>query len=229
MRGFAVAATLLLSSAMVVVAGTPQERLQESTDVFRQIMRSPDKGIPQDLLNDAHCVIIVPNMKKGAFIVGGEYGRGFATCRQPRGKGWTAPAAVRMEGGSIGFQLGGTSTDVIMLVMNQHGMKKLMQDKFTIGADASAAAGPVGRTARAATNVRLDAEILSYSRSKGLFAGVSLNGATLRPDKDENRELYGSDVTNKEILTGKVRPTAAAKPLLSELQRYSPRESTSTK
>jgi SH3 domain-containing YSC84-like protein 1 len=214
-------ATLVALATSVMMADTPQERLKESADVFSEVMKIPEKGIPQDLLAKAQCVIIIPNMKKAAFVVGGEFGRGFAECRKPNGMGWTAPAPVRMEGGSVGFQLGASSTDLIMLVMNKEGMNKLLQDKFTLGADASVAAGPVGRTANAKTDVRLDAEILSYSRSKGLFAGVALNGATLRPDRDEYAKLYGKDVTNREILDGKVSAPSSAHPLIAELDHYS--------
>jgi SH3 domain-containing YSC84-like protein 1 len=213
--------TLVFLSAGMVMADTPQERLKESSEVFSQVMQIPEKGIPQDLLGKAQCVIVIPNMKKAAFVVGGEYGRGFAVCRNPTGAGWTAPAPVRMEGGSVGFQLGASSTDLIMLVMNREGMNQLLKDKFTLGADASVAAGPVGRTANAKTDVKLDAEILAYSRSKGLFAGVALNGATLRPDRDEDARLYGKDVTNTKILSGKVAAPAAAHPLITELDRYS--------
>ncbi len=213
--------TLVFLSAGMVMADTPQERLKESSEVFSQVMQIPEKGIPQDLLGKAQCVIVIPNMKKAAFVVGGEYGRGFAVCRNPTGTGWTAPAPVRMEGGSVGFQLGASSTDLIMLVMNREGMNQLLKDKFTLGADASVAAGPVGRTANAKTDVKLDAEILAYSRSKGLFAGVALNGATLRPDRDEDARLYGKDVTNTKILSGKVAAPAAAHPLITELDRYS--------
>jgi len=220
MKSLVIAVSLVLSAG-ALLADTPQERLKESADVFSEVMRIPEKGIPQDLLAKAQCVIIIPNMKKAAFVVGGEFGRGFAVCRNPRASGWTAPAPVRMEGGSVGFQLGASSTDLIMLVMNRHGMNQLLQDKFTLGADASVAAGPVGRTANAKTDVRLDAEILSYSRSKGLFAGVALNGATLRPDHDEDARLYGKNVTNAQILHGGVPAPPAAHPLVAELDRYS--------
>jgi SH3 domain-containing YSC84-like protein 1 len=220
---------LVLSAAVsttVLLADTAKERLAETASVFSEIMAAPDKGIPQELLAKAHCVVIIPNMKKAAFVVGGEFGRGFAECRRASGAGWSAPAAVRMEGGSVGFQIGGSSTDLVLLVMNEHGMKQLMQDKFTIGADASVAAGPVGRTANASTDARLDAEILSWSRSKGLFAGVSLKGATLRPDRDENAELYGSKMGTGDVLTGNLQSPAAARPLIAELNKYSMRKET---
>jgi len=211
----------LVLTTVAMAADTPAERLSESADVLGESMRTPDKGIPQDLISKAQCVIIVPGLKKGAFIVGGQYGRGFAECRQGDGTGWGAPAAVRVEGGSVGFQIGGSSSDVIMLVMNKSGMQKLLGDKFTLGADASVAAGPVGRTAKADTNVRLDAEILAWSRAKGLFAGISLNGATMRPDNDVNEELYGKKMTNREILGSTMAAPAAAQPLVSALNKYS--------
>jgi lipid-binding SYLF domain-containing protein len=202
-------------------ADTPQQRMDRSAAVFSEIMATPDKGIPQDLLNRAQCVIILPDLKKAAFVVGGEYGRGYAVCRKESGTGWAAPAAVRMEGGSVGFQIGGSDTDVVALVMSRRGMDKLTEDKFTLGADASVAAGPVGRTANANTDLKLDAEILAWSRAKGLFAGISLNGATLRPDSDSNEKLYGRKLTNREILMGGTHPPASAEPLISNLNRYS--------
>jgi SH3 domain-containing YSC84-like protein 1 len=208
----------------MLMAETAQERLATSANVFREIMATPDKGIPQDLLEKAHCAVIIPDLKKAAFVVGGQYGRGFAMCRATAGAGWGAPMSVRMEGGSVGFQLGAESTDLIMLVMSKAGMDKLLGDKFTLGADASVAAGPVGRQASANTNARMDAQILAWSRSKGLFAGVSLSGATLRNDLDENAELYGRKITNREVMDSGMKPPAAAQGLLSELSRYSMRE-----
>jgi lipid-binding SYLF domain-containing protein len=210
--------------ATAVFADTAQDRLAEANQVFSEIMRTPDKGIPQDLLEDAQCVVIIPDMVKAAFVVGGRYGRGFAICRKPGGMGWGAPAAVRMEGGSVGFQIGGSVTDLVLLVMNQHGMDQLMRDKFTIGADATVAAGPVGRMASAGTDVRLDAEILAWSRTKGLFAGIALNGATLRPDKDENAELYGRKMGTRDVVMGNPRMPGAARPLIAELTKYSMRK-----
>src|SRR5579862_5253725 len=157
------------------------DRLDASADALSDMMRAADKGIPQDLLDKAHCVVVVPGMKKAGFIFGAEFGRGFAVCRRSGGSGWSAPAAIRVEGGSFGFQIGASETDVVLLVMNDGGMKRLLSDKFTIGGDASAAAGPIGRDASARTDASMKAEMLSYSRSHGLFAGVSLEGATLRP------------------------------------------------
>jgi lipid-binding SYLF domain-containing protein len=211
-------------ASLTLLADTPQERLKDATDVFKEVMATPDKGIPQELLESAHCVVIVPGLKKAAFGVGGEYGRGFALCRRPSGVGWGPPAAVRVEGGSFGFQIGGSSTDVIMLVMNEKGMRRLNESKFTLGGDASVAAGPVGRSASANTDAYMTAEILSWSRSKGLFAGVALQGATLRQDHDVNSELYGKKLDNKDILMSNMTAPAAARPLMAELSRYSRHE-----
>lgn len=186
------------------------DRLDASADALTDMMRASDHGIPQDLIDKARCVVVVPGMKKAGFIIGAKYGRGFAVCRKHGGVGWTAPAAMRVEGGSVGFQIGGSETDVVLLVNNDRGMQHLLADKFTIGGDATAAAGPVGRDASAQTDAELHAEMLSYSRSRGLFAGISLEGATLRPDADTNRELYGRDATNREILTGDFKTPAAA-------------------
>jgi len=204
-------------------AETAPDRLANAASVFSEIMATPDKGIPQEFLEKAQCVIIVPGMKKAAFVVGGEFGKGFVECRNSGGTGWGAPAAVRVEGGSLGFQIGGSSTDVVMLVMGRRGMDKLANNKFTLGADASVAAGPVGRTADAKTDAQMTAEILAWSRSKGLFAGISLSGATLRPDEDSNKELYGSRMTTKEVLASNQPTPAAAEKLNSELNRFSMR------
>ena len=188
------------------------DRLDAAAATLTDMMRASDSGIPHDLLEKARCVIIVPGMKKAGFIFGAKYGRGFAVCRRHDGVGWSAPAAMRVEGGSVGFQIGASDTDVVLLVMNDRGMKHLLADKFTIGGDATAAAGPIGRDASAQTDATMRAEMLSYSRSRGLFAGISLEGATLRPDEETNRELYGHDTTNREILTGDFKtPAVAAK------------------
>jgi lipid-binding SYLF domain-containing protein len=187
-----------------------EDRLDAATDTLTDMMRASDRGIPQDLIDKAHCLVVVPGMKKAGFIFGGKYGRGFAVCRRHEGSGWTAPAAIRVEGGSVGFQIGASETDVLLLVMNDHAMKHLLADKFTIGGEATAAAGPVGRDMSAETDAMMHAEMLSYSRSRGLFAGISLDGATLRPDAETNRELYGRDVTNREILAGDFKTPAIA-------------------
>jgi len=219
---FVLAAALGCSS--LAFADNAAERLQEAARDLHEIMATPDQGIPQDLMNKAYCVVIVPSLKKGAFVVGGEYGKGFATCRRGMGMGWGAPAAIKVEGGSFGFQIGGSSTDVVMLVMNEHGMRELDKDKFTLGGDASIAAGPIGRTASAQTDAAMSAEILSWSRTKGIFAGISLSGASLRPDREGNRELYGTALSSREILMTKTALPAAARPLISELDRYSVRK-----
>ena len=181
-------------------------------------MNTPDQGIPQDLLESAKCIAIIPGDVKFAFIFGGSYGRGIATCRTEQG--WSAPMFVAIDGGSIGYQIGGSSTDLVMLFMNDHALKSLMSDKFKLGADASVAAGPVGRNAAAGTDLKLTAEILSYSRSKGVFAGVSLDGAVMQADKSGDRAMYGDDVDRHEILSGKVPVPESARTLLHELGEY---------
>jgi lipid-binding SYLF domain-containing protein len=225
MKSLAITTSLLLAVGASGVWAADQEkageRLTDAAAVLSEVMATPDKGIPQDLLAKAQCVVIIPSMKKAAFVVGAEYGRGFAECRKADGLGWGAPAAVRMEGGSVGFQIGGSATDLILLVMSRRGMDKLVGDKFTLGADASLAAGPVGRTANANTDVKMTAEILAWSRSKGLFAGISLNGATLRQDQDRNAELYGKKMDNREVLLGSMPAPPAAEPLIHELDKYS--------
>lgn len=223
------AAGALVISPMVLTAAkesSAAERLDASADVLSDMMHASDKGIPQDLMNRAQCVVVVPNMKKGGFIWGAKYGRGYAVCRRRGGSGWTAPAGMRIEGGSFGLQIGGSESDVVVLVNNESGMKHLLSDKFTLGGDATVAAGPVGRDASAQTDVALHAEMLSYSRSRGIFAGIALEGATLRPDKDADRELYGRDVTNDEILRGsEIKAPVAAEKLENMLNRQSPRKS----
>jgi len=199
-------------------------RLDDAATLFSDIMGSPDKSIPQDLLNKAQCMVLVPGLKKGAFVVGGKFGRGYAVCRRQGGEGWGPPAAIRIEGGSFGLQIGFSSSDVILLVMNESGMKKLNQSKFTIGAEATAAAGPVGRDATAQTDAMMHAEILSWSRSRGVFAGVSLDGATLRNDLDENKVMYGQRWTSSEILFSGAKPPAGGDKLISILNKYSPRK-----
>ena len=197
------------------------DRLDASADTLIDMMRASDRGIPHDLLDKAKCVVVVPGMKKAGFIFGAKYGRGFAACRRSGGSGWGAPAAMRVEGGSVGFQIGASETDVVLLVMNDGGMKHLLSDKFTIGGEATAAAGPIGRDASAQTDAMLNAEMLSYSRSRGLFAGISLEGATLRPDEETNRELYGRAATNREILTGDFKTPAVAEKFIHSLNRES--------
>lgn len=205
-------------------ASDADKRLQSAAEAFKEVMGIPDKSIPQDLLNKAQCVVIVPDLKKAAFLVGGKYGKGFVSCRKPGGVGWSAPGSIRIEGGSVGFQIGGSEMDVFMLVMNKRGMDRLLSTKFTLGGDATVAAGPVGRSTQAETDARLTAEILTWSRARGLFAGIALNGATLREDEDWNSELYGRSLKNREIVTGNMAPPKAAAALLNELDRYSSRK-----
>jgi SH3 domain-containing YSC84-like protein 1 len=202
----------------------PAKRLNDAAAVFSEIMSAPDKGIPQEMLEHAHCIVIVPDLKTGAFIVGGKYGKGYLSCRNKGASGWSAPGRVRIEGGSFGFQIGGSSTDLIMLVMNERGADKLLSSKFTLGAEGSVAAGPVGRTATAQTDAQMHADILSWSRSQGLFAGVALEGATLRQDLDDNNAIYGKKIENRQIVTSHRRVPATAMKLINLLNRYSARE-----
>ncbi len=215
---------VVLSSFVARAATEADKRLETATAVFSEIMAVPEKSIPQDLLEKAQCIVIVPGLKKGAFIVGAKFGRGFMSCRKESGLGWSAPGAIRVEGGSVGFQIGGSETDVIMVVLNKGGAKKLLSSKFTLGGTGEVAAGPVGRTSSAETDAKFQAEILTYSRSRGVFAGISLQGATLRPDVDANAELYGQGKTNTDIVLGNTAPPLAAKPLLAALNKYSSRK-----
>ena len=212
---------LVLLGALTAVGSDRKDdvnRTHKAAEVFREIMDTPDKGIPQDLLESAKCIAIIPGEVKFAFIFGGNYGRGVATCRT--GHGWSAPMFVAVDGGSVGYQIGGSSTDIVMLFMNDHALNSLLSDKFKLGADASVAAGPVGRNASASTDLKLNAEILSYSRAKGVFAGVSLDGAVVQADKSGDRAMYGDDVDRHEILSGKVPVPESARPLLHELHAY---------
>lgn len=198
------------------------DRLDASAETLTDMMKASDKGIPRDLLDKARCVVVVPGMKKAGFIIAAKYGRGFAVCRRQGGVGWSAPAAMRVEGGSVGFQIGASETDIVLLVMNEGGMKHLLSDKFTIGGDATGAAGPVGRELTAQTDATMKAEMLSYSRAHGLYAGISLDGATLRPDAEANHELYARGATNREILTGDFKTPASAMKFEHALDRESP-------
>lgn len=217
------AATCVMAPLMAL-DNEPAKRLGEAASVFAEIMESPDKSVPHDLLANAHCVVIVPGMKSAAFVVGGKYGKGYLSCRNKKGPGWSAPGTVRIEGGSVGFQIGGSDTDVFLLVMNERGIDKLLGNQFILGAKGSVAAGPVGRTVTAQTDAQMHAEILSWSRTHGLFAGVSLEGATLRQDLDDNATLYGKRLENREIVTGGVRPPVAAAQLLALLNQHSAHE-----
>jgi lipid-binding SYLF domain-containing protein len=217
--------SILLLAASLGAAEEPNEKAAERTgraaEMLTEIMGTPDHAIPQDLLRRAHCVALIPGVKKLGLLVGGKYGKGVISCRTGAEGGWSGPSTVRLEGGSIGFQIGGSSTDVVLLVMNEEGAAKLRSSKFTLGADAAVAGGPVGRSAQAQTDAQMHAKILSYSRSRGLFAGLSLEGATLRPDADANESLYGRKVSHEEILSGAVAAPAAAGGLHAALAKYS--------
>jgi lipid-binding SYLF domain-containing protein len=216
--------TALTLTGSVLAAQDAPKRLEAAAAAFKEVMAIPDRSIPQELLSRAECIVIVPDLLKGAFIVGAKYGKGFVSCRKSDGVGWSAPAAIRVEGGSIGLQIGGSATDVFMLVMNERGMDRLLSTRFTLGGDASAAAGPVGRSTQAETDAAMTAEILTWSRARGLFAGVSLGGATLREDADWNIELYGKQLPNRDIVNGNVDAPESAGTLVAELNRYSSRK-----
>jgi lipid-binding SYLF domain-containing protein len=221
------ATTVATALAFVPLRAADNEttkRLNDSAIVFSEVMDAPDKSIPQELLEKAHCIVIVPDLKTAAFVVGGKYGKGYLSCRNAARTGWSAPGTVRIEGGSVGFQIGASSTDLIMLVMSARGADKLLESKFTLGAEGSVAAGPVGRTATAQTDAQMSADILSWSRSQGLFAGVALEGATLRQDLSDNLDLYGKKLENRQIVTKGVRVPRAAEKLVELLNKYSARE-----
>src|SRR5580698_2152310 len=216
-----IVATLTLLVTLTAVASDREEdvnRTQKAAQVFQEIMNTPDQGIPSDLLESAKCVAIIPGDVKFAFIFGGSYGRGLATCRTEHG--WSAPMFLAIDGGSVGYQIGGSSTDLVMLFMNDRALHSLLSDKFKLGADASVAAGPVGRSAAAGTDLKLNAEILSYSRSKGIFAGISLDGAVVQADKSGDQAQYGDSVTTQQILDGQIRVPSTARPLIHELRAY---------
>jgi len=219
--------TLCVSLTLPLVAQQKeQDRLKESYRVMKEILGAPDRGIPGDLLNKAECVVVFPSVKKAAFVVGASYGRGVMTCRSGenfRGP-WTAPAMFAMEGGSFGLQIGGQATDFVLLIMNEEGATSVMSSKVKIGGDASAAAGPVGRTTSAETDIVMKAEILSWSRARGIFAGVSLTGSTLRSDDDANKNLYGKELNAKQIiLQGEAKTPPAGKQLIALLDKVSPK------
>jgi lipid-binding SYLF domain-containing protein len=195
-----------------------EDRIKAAANVLDEIQSAPDQGVPEEVLGSAECVAIVPSMLKGGFIVGARYGRGVASCRTP--KGWSAPAFFSVQGGSIGLQIGGQAVDLVMLIMNQDGMRNLLSSKFKLGADASVAAGPVGRHAGADTDWKLRAQVLSYSRARGAFAGLELSGAAIKQDKDSTREFYGRMVPFKTALTGTIDAPANAYPLLSTLAKW---------
>ena len=214
---------VLLFSVFLAAEDQPKEtkatdRLQTAADVLNEIQSAPDSGIPQEILGRSECVAVVPSMLKGGFVFGAKYGRGLASCRTP--KGWSAPAFFTVEGGSFGFQIGGQAVDLVMLIMNKDGMQHLLSSEFSLGADASVAAGPVGRHAEGDTDWKMRAQVLTYSRARGIFAGATLNGAVVKQDKDSTREFYGHMVTTKASLTGEVDAPAAANPFLSTLAKW---------
>jgi lipid-binding SYLF domain-containing protein len=194
------------------------ERLQNATAVINQIMATPDKGIPSSILAGASCVVVVPSYKKAAFLVGAQYGQGAATCRTP--KGWSAPVFVQLAGGSFGFQIGGQSTDLILVAMNDQGLQDMLKNKFKIGADAAASAGPIGRNAQAGTDWKLNAEFLTYSRSKGLFAGINLDGTVLSQNEEDTRTMYGANIPYTEVLKGNQATPVAARPFVRTVAKY---------
>ena len=213
------AVSLSIALALPVVVGADAERLKSAEAVLTEMAGSIDTGIPRDLIGRAQCIVIVPGVKKLALGVGGQYGRGYMACRKSGG-GWSAPGGVRIEGGSVGLQIGGSATDLLLLVMNPRGVDHLLSSKFTLGADVAVAAGPVGRQVQAQTDATMMAEILAWSRSRGVFAGISLQGSTLREDDSENQGLYGKPITNREIVKGNVKAPRLAEGLMKALGRY---------
>jgi SH3 domain-containing YSC84-like protein 1 len=213
---------VIVSMTIVALAAQTEnkavERVQAAADVLDEIQGAPDKGIPAEVLGSADCVAVVPTMLKGGFIVAARYGRGVASCRTP--KGWSAPAFFTVEGGSVGFQIGGQAVDLVMLIMNKEGMNNLLSSKFQLGADASVAAGPVGRQAAADTDWKMRAQVLTYSRARGVFAGVSLDGARIKQDKDSTRDFYGRMVPFKTSLTGEIDAPNTAHPFLATLAKW---------
>ena len=193
-------------------------RLTDASAVIREIMTTPDKGIPATILAGATCVVVIPSYKKGAFLVGAQYGQGAATCRTPRG--WSAPVFVQLAGGSFGFQIGGQATDLILVAMNANGLQDMLKNKFKIGGDAAAAAGPVGRNAQAGTDWKLNAEFLSYSRAKGLFAGINLDGTVLSQNQDDTRTFYGADIPFETVLKGNQKTPADAMGFVRTVAKY---------
>jgi lipid-binding SYLF domain-containing protein len=224
MRKLILLALMLCLSSVVLAAddeaksSKATDRVQAASQVLNEIQSAPDSGMPQEILSKAECVAVVPSMLKGGFVVGGKYGRGLASCRTP--KGWSAPAFFTIKGGSVGFQIGGQAVDLVMLIMNNDGMQHLLSSQVALGADASVAAGPVGRHAEGNTDWKMRAQVLTYSRARGVFAGVSLNGAVMKQDKDSTRDFYGHMVTFKASLTGEVEPPVAANAFLTTLAKW---------
>jgi lipid-binding SYLF domain-containing protein len=212
---------LLLAASVAVNGEGPRKRLNEAADVLSEIMSTPDRGIPTDLLARSQCIVVVPGLKGAAFGISGKYGKGFFSCR--KNDDWSAPASIRIEGGGIGFQIGVLDSDLVMLIMNERGAKRLLTDQFTVGGDAQAAAGPVGRSTTAQTDALMSAEILSWSRARGAFAGISLQGATLRQASSDNEELYGKPYRNKDIVFGEIQWPEQGTEFHSILKRFARR------
>lgn len=220
--------TIALSAAVVVTPvfaqKTASERLKASASTLTEMMNASDKGIPQDLLDKASCVVVVPNLKKGGFIFGAEYGKGFFTCRKDSGVGWSAPGALRITGGKFGLLIGGAETDLIMLVMNKSGMENMLKNKTQLGGELSAAAGPLGRDSSAMTDAEMHAEILTYSRQRGIFGGIDLTGAAVTEDGDAIKEMYGKPLTNKQIIEGGIAVPPDAETFIHTLDKHSSRK-----
>jgi len=220
MNKILIALVVLLSTTAALADGRADdiERLQNGATVIKEIMSAPDSGVPEEIIDNAKCIAVIPNMLKAAFGVGGAYGKGVASCRTA--KGWSAPAFFSLRGGSFGFQIGGEAADIVMLIMNDEGMNNLLQSKFKLGADASVAAGPVGRHADASTDWKLRAQVLTYSRARGVFAGISLNGAILTEHKDDTRDFYGRMVPFRTILQGNIASPKEAEVWHDTLGKY---------
>jgi SH3 domain-containing YSC84-like protein 1 len=212
--------TLAIALTVPIALRADDDRLKNAEAVLTEMAGSFDTGIPKSLFDKAECAVIIPGVKKAAIGLGGQYGRGYISCRHANHDGWTAPGGVRIEGGSVGLQIGGSDTDVILLVMSGRGVDRLLSSKFTVGADAAVAAGPIGRQASAQTDATMMAEILAWSRSRGVFAGISLQGSTLRQDSGENKDLYGKEISNREIVKGDVKVPKAAESLIRTLNKY---------
>lgn len=226
-RVIAVLAIVLLALPLYAEKrGKLLDRVEESGIVLNEIMDAPDKGIPEEILSSAKCVAIVPSMLKGGFVFGGEYGHGVASCRTA--KGWSAPAFFGVKAGTFGLQIGGQAVDLVMLIMNDRGMRALLSSKFELGADASVAAGPVGRHAQGATDWKMQAQVLTYSRSRGVFAGLTLKGALVKQDTDDNRAFYKKEVSYRTLLTGGLNPPPEAEPFISALNKHAPASSVSS-
>ena len=217
-------AAMALVVAPMSAQKTAAERLQAATTDLHEMMNASDKGVPLDLINKASCVVVIPNLKKAGFIVGGQYGKGFFTCRKESGIGWSAPGSLRITGGKFGLLIGGSETDLIMLVMSKQGMEHMLTDKTQLGGELSAAAGPVGRDSSAMTDAMMKAEILTYSRQRGIYGGIDVSGAAVTQDADANKEMYGKPITNKEIIEGGIPAPADAERFLHELDRVSSRK-----